>query len=377
MERAFLVVVEFDRDRRRLWSLPDELHELEELAKSAGCSVAGSIAAKRHDPVSSTFIGEGKLEEIAQAAREARAHVVVFNRELSPGQQRNIEEMLGVKTVDRTQLILDIFAQRAKSQEGKVQVELAQLRYLLPRLVGKGVLLSRLGGGIGTRGPGETKLEVDRRRIRQRITRVTDELEKLAQRREATRRRRKDARVFVAALVGYTNAGKTTLLNRLTGAEGLAQDRPFTTLDPLARRMRLPTGENLIVTDTVGFLHQLPHHLIEAFHATLEEARDADVLLHVLDASHPLALDQAEAVRVVLTELELHEKPVITVLNKRDRVQDLANLKTLERQLPNAVTISALQGEGMEQLFRALQDRLHEGEEGSEGLSPASDEIPS
>jgi len=360
-ERALLINVQLDPRFSRghdSWSLTDEAQELNELTTSSGCSVVGEVNANRHQPVAGTFLGSGKLEEIAQLATELQPQVVIFNQELSPAQQRNIEEALRVKTIDRTQLILDIFAQRAKTQEGKVQVELAQLRYLLPRLVGKGVMLSRLGGGIGTRGPGEQKLEVDRRRIRSRITRLTDELEKLARRREATRSRRKEQEVPVAALVGYTNAGKTTLLNYLTGATATAQHQLFTTLDPLARRLRLPSGETIILTDTVGFLHHLPHHLIEAFKGTLEEARDADVLLHVLDASHPLVSEHAKAVEEVLATLELQKKPIITVLNKRDRVEDALRLSALERAYEPSVAISAKTGAGVERLCRLMTDQL-------------------
>lgn len=360
MERAFLVAIEFDQRRAdgHAWPLADELQELEELAKSAGSRLVGHTLVRRHDPVAGTFIGTGKWDEIARSVEGAQAQVVILNQELSPSQQRNVEEIVRVKTIDRTQLILDIFAQRARSQEGKVQVELAQLGYLLPRLVGKGVVLSRLGGGIGTRGPGEQKLEVDRRRIRRRITKLNDELKKLAQRREATRQRRREAQVPVVALVGYTNAGKTTLLNRLTGALAPAENRPFTTLDPLAKRLRLPEGTWAILTDTVGFLHRLPHHLIEAFKATLEETRDASLLLHVLDASHPLALEQAEAVHEVLALLELRDKPVLTVLNKIDRVPDPRALAFLEPRLPSPVAVSALRGQGLDGLLGAIARHL-------------------
>ncbi len=360
-ERAILVTVQLDprfSGGRSLWSLADEAQELSELAVSSGCRIAGEVTARRHQPVAGTFLGGGKLEEIAAAVQELQGQAVIFNQELSPAQQRNIEELLGVKTIDRTQLILDIFAQRARSQEGKVQVELAQLRYLLPRLVGKGVLLSRLGGGIGTRGPGEQKLEVDRRRIRMRLTRLGEELEKLARRREATRSRRKETQVPVAALLGYTNAGKTTLLNRLTGSFGTVKNQLFTTLDPLARRVRLPSGETIILTDTVGFLHHLPHHLIEAFKATLEEARDADLLLHVLDADHPLVSEHAEAVEEVLVQLALQQKPLMTVLNKCDRVRDPMRLVALERAYQPAVAISAKTGEGIQQLLTMIGERL-------------------
>ena len=359
MERAFLVAIELDADRRGAWTLADEQNELRELARSSGCGIVGEVAARRHTPVAGTFIGSGKLEEIAQAAEAAQAQVVVFNQELSSAQQRNIEEALRTKTIDRTQLILDIFAQRARSQEGKTQVELAQLRYLMPRLIGKGIMLSRLGGGIGTRGPGEQKLEVDRRRIRQRITRLARELGKLEQRRAAIRRQRREAQVTVIALVGYTNAGKTTLLNRLTGAGSLAENRLFTTLDPLARRLRLPSGRGAVLVDTVGFLHRLPHHLIEAFQATLEETADSDVLLHVLDASHPLAMEHAESVTQVLRELQLKEKPLVTALNKVDRLVDRQAVGQLSQLLPNAVGISASTGEGIDALLARLDRPNH------------------
>jgi len=356
-EHAVLVTVQLDprfSSGYARWPVADEARELAELARSAGCEVAAEVVARRHRPVAGTFLGLGKLEEIARAAAEAQAQVVVFNQELSPAQQRTIEEHVGVKTIDRTQLILDIFAQHAASQEGKVQVELAQLRYLLPRLSGKGILLSRLGGGIGTRGPGEQKLEVDRRRIRARLTRLGEELGRLARRREATRSQRREREIPVAALVGYTNAGKTTLLNRLSGGASPTRDQLFTTLDPLARRVRLPGGEAIVLTDTVGFLHHLPHHLIESFRATLEEARDADVLLHVLDASHPLAAEHAEAVEEVLRQLGLQDKPQLTLLNKSDRVEEPGRLASLERAYAPAVILSAKTGAGMDRLAEAI-----------------------
>ncbi|MDP3703624.1 MAG: GTPase HflX [Candidatus Omnitrophota bacterium] len=361
LERAILVTIQLDSrfaHDTTPWQLGDELQELRELATSSGCRIVGELSTRRHQPIAGTFLGQGKLEEITAQVADAQAQVVVFNHELSSAQQRNIEDLLRVKTIDRTQLILDIFAQRARSQEGKVQVELAQLRYLLPRLVGKGVMLSRLGGGVGTRGPGEQKLEVDRRRIRSRISRLGEEHKRLGLRREAMRSRRKESTVPVAALVGYTNAGKTTLLNRLTGAGGTVANQLFTTLDPLARRMRGALGKTLIVTDTVGFLHHLPHHLIEAFKATLEEARDADVLLHVLDVSHPLASAHAEAVEDVLRQLELKEKPLITVLNKCDRVDDPVRLTALTHAYAPAAVISARTGQGLEQLEALIDEQL-------------------
>ncbi|MBI3996256.1 MAG: GTPase HflX [Candidatus Omnitrophica bacterium] len=360
-ERAILVTVQLDPRFSKgsaSWSLEDEAQELKELATSSGCRIVGEVLARRHQPMAGTFLGSGKLEEIAQTVAQLQGQVVVFNQELSPAQQRNIEEALRVKTIDRTQLILDIFAQRAKSQEGKIQVELAQLQYLLPRLVGKGIMLSRLGGGIGTRGPGEQKLELDRRRIRARIGRLSDELEKLGRRRQAIRQRRRETEVPVVALVGYTNAGKTTLLNRLTGAVGAAQNQLFTTLDPLARRLRLPNGETIVLTDTVGFLHHLPHGLIEAFKATLEEARDADLLLHVLDASHPMLSEHAKAVDDVLKELKLRDKPNVVILNKRDQLTDALQLAALERAYDPAVAISAKTGEGTDRLLTVIGAQL-------------------
>ena len=361
-ERAILITVKFDPRYEPgggpAWSPADEADELAELARSSGCDVVGALTAKRHQPVAGTFLGSGKLEEIGAAAADQQAQVVIFNRELSAAQQRNIEDLITVKTIDRTQLILDIFAQRARSQEGKLQVELAQLRYLLPRLTGKGILLSRLGGGIGTRGPGEQKLEVDRRRIRQRITRLDRELDRLATRRESTRKHRKETDIPVIALVGYTNAGKTTLLNRLTGAGATAKDQLFTTLDPLARRVRLASGETFVLTDTVGFLHHLPHHLIEAFRATLEEARDADIVLHVLDASHPLAAERAGAVAEVLKELQLRDKPLLTALNKRDLIDDPTRLAALEHEYRPAAAISARSGAGLDRLDDLISRHL-------------------
>ncbi len=361
VERAILVTVQLDPRFFKgdsLWSLADEATELHELAISAGCQVVGQLSAKRHRPIAGTFLGSGKLQEIAEQVSKQRAQVVIMNQELSPAQQRNIEDLLEVKTIDRTQLILDIFAQRARSQEGKIQVELAQLRYLLPRLVGKGIMLSRLGGGIGTRGPGEQKLEMDRRRHREHISRLVHDLEKLDKRREAIRARRKEIGLPVAALVGYTNAGKTTLLNRLTGQIHLARNQLFTTLDPLARRIRFPNGEFVIVTDTVGFLHHLPHHLIEAFKATLEEARDADVLIHLLDVSHPLVFEHARAVSDVLSQLKLNDKPILNALNKCDQLAPDSKSESLEGLYAPAVAISAKTGQGIDRLLDRLGKQL-------------------
>ncbi|MBI3010133.1 MAG: GTPase HflX [Candidatus Omnitrophica bacterium] len=362
MEHVLLVTVQLDARFAHDgpdWAPEDESQELQELATSAGCRVIGQVVVKRHQPVAGTFLGSGKLEELRELSKKDGAQVLVFNQELSATQQRNIEEEVGVKTIDRTQLILDIFAQRAKSQEGKVQVELAQLRYLLPRLTGKGVLLSRLGGGIGTRGPGEQKLEVDRRRIRMRIARLSNELSRLGKRRQAMRVRRKESGIPIVALVGYTNAGKTTLLNRLTGADSVTRHQLFTTLDPLARRLQFDRKDAIILTDTVGFLHHLPHHLIEAFKATLEETRDASIILHVLDVSHPRALQHAEAVERVLHNLEFGDKLTLTALNKSDLVSDTYVLTALKRLYSPSVAISARTGEGIEELLKLIQETLH------------------
>lgn len=360
-ERALLVTIQLDHrftPYGAVWPMEDEATELRELAIATGCSVLSEFTARRHRPVAGTFLGKGKLDEIARAVEEHQVQVVIFNQELSSAQQRNIESIVGVKTIDRTQLILDIFSRRAKSREGKVQVELAQLRYMLPRLVGEGIVLSRLGGGIGTRGPGEQKLEVDRRRIRTRISRLKGELDKLSSRRRAMRSRRKETQVPVVALIGYTNAGKTTLLNRCTGEISTAKNQLFTTLDPLVRKLRLPNGQNVVLTDTVGFLHHLPHHLIEAFKATLEEAQDADLLLQVMDVSHPLIEQHAQAVDEVLKMLNLMDKPRITILNKRDLIENPIRVASLERVYQPAVSISAKNGDGLKELLMGITEHL-------------------
>ena len=282
---------------------------------------------------------------------------MIFGHDLNFPQQRNLEDRLDVKVIDRTQLILDIFAQRARSQEGKVQVELAQLGYLLPRLAGKGILLSRLGGGIGTRGPGEQKLEIDRRRIRTRITRLKSELAQIGRRRGVARRKRDEEEVPTVSLIGYTNAGKSTLLNALTQAGAAAEDRLFTTLDPLTRRLTLGSRQPALLSDTVGFLHLLPHHLIEAFRATLEEVTQSDLLLHVVDASDPLVEKKIEAVYEVLRLLEADQKTSLLVLNKRDRLS-AASLAAISRRQPGAVAVSARTGEGLPVLLDRLSGLL-------------------
>lgn len=310
-----------------LWTTEDSLAELAELACTAGATVVGTFIQKKAKPDTALFLGRGKVEEMAMFIQNERATLVIFDDELTPSQQRNLEMALGVKILDRTALILDIFAQRARTAAGKLQVELAQMKYSLPRILGQGLVLSRLGGGIGTRGPGETKLEVDRRRIRRRIHDIEGEIERLKKERLLHRERRRAARIPVAALVGYTNAGKSTLLNALTGADVFAEDKLFATLDPTTRSLRLADGREILVTDTVGFIQKLPHTLVQAFHATLEEVVEADLLLHVVDVSNEAAEFQIEAVTEVLKELGVVEKPMLYVLNKLDRLTNGAGGK--------------------------------------------------
>ena len=300
------------------WETEDSINELSELAATAGAEVIAKLIQKRGKPDPAYYIGEGKAKELAILAITTHADLVIFDDELYPAQQRNLEKLLKTKVIDRTWLILDIFASRAQSKEGKIQVELAQLCYLLPRLVGKGTALSRLGGGIGTRGPGETKLEVDRRRIRRRISVLQKELEEIAKRRGLQRSNRKKSGLPLVSLVGYTNAGKSTLFNALTDAEVFVEDKLFATLDPTIRRCYLPSGDFMLLADTVGFIKKLPHDLVAAFRATLEEATYSDLLLHVVDASHPGKDEHCEAVQEVLRALGIGDKPVITVLNKMD-----------------------------------------------------------
>lgn len=287
---------------------------------------------------------------------EQQADTVIFNRDLSGTQQRNLEEIIGKKIVDRTQLILDIFAKHARSPEGKMQVELAQLQYLLPRLIGKGLILSRLGGGIGTRGPGEQKLEFDRRKIRSRIDKLKKDLKDLASHRQTMRSKRKKEGIPSVALVGYTNAGKSTLLNALTNASQAVADSLFTTLDPLSKALNLPNGEHAVISDTVGFLHGLPHHLIEAFKATLEEVSQADLLIHVLDASSPAMHDYYQDTLGVLEELKVGDRPVITALNKIDLIEDRSWVSRFLHDFPRAVAISAKTKENLQALLEEIQE---------------------
>src|SRR5215813_13369809 len=318
IERAALVGLIAGRARRL--EAERSLEELGGLAEAAGADVVLRVLQERPKPDPSTFLGAGKIEMLAASAAETDVDIVVFDNELTPAQLRQIEEEVGRKIVDRTQLILDIFARRARTREGKLQVELAQLKYLLPRLVGAGAALSRLGGGIGTRGPGETKLETDRRRIRTRIHALSEDIEKVRQRRNQLRERRQKQSVPTVALVGYTNAGKTTLFNALTRADAEASNALFVTLDPLVRQVRLPDSRELLLSDTVGFIDRLPHALVAAFRATLEEVAEADLVLHVIDASASDRERRMAAVRAVLEEVGATDVPLIEVYNKTDQL---------------------------------------------------------
>jgi GTP-binding protein HflX len=333
------------------------LDELAGLAQAAGATVVARVLQERERPDAATFVGSGKVAALAHLCAEADVDVVVFDNELTPAQLRQIEAKVERKIVDRTQLILDIFARRARTREGKWQVELAQLKYLLPRLVGAGLALSRLGGGIGTRGPGETKLETDRRRIRQRISAISRDIDGVRQRRQQLRERRHKASVPTIALVGYTNAGKTTLFNLLAREKALTSDALFVTLDPLVRRVRLPDRRELLVSDTVGFIDRLPHSLVAAFRATLEEVAGADLLLHVVDAGVTDRERQMAAVRRVLEEVGAGQVPVVDVFNKCDTIGE-AEQRRLQQQYPAAVCLSALFGDGRADLLETLESRL-------------------
>jgi GTP-binding protein HflX len=332
------------------------LDELAGLAAAAGADVVLRVLQERPKPDPATFLGSGKIASLAAACAEARIDVVIFDNELTPAQLRNIEEVVGTKVLDRTQLILDIFANRAKTREGKLQVELAQLKYLMPRLIGSAAL-SRLGGGIGTRGPGETKLETDRRRIRHRISVLSREIESVRRRRAQLRERRHKTAVPTVALVGYTNAGKTTLFNLLTGDAAVASNALFVTLDPLLRKVKLPDRRELLVSDTVGFIERLPHSLVAAFRATLEEVASADLLLHVIDAADPARERHIDAVRDVLLEVGAEKVPTIDVFNKCDRL-DADERARLQALYPGALCVSALLNDGRDELIAAMEAHL-------------------
>jgi GTP-binding protein HflX len=336
------------------------LLELRELVETAGAVSVGKVIQSREAAHPGTYLGKGKIEEIKEILYNLDATGIVCDDELSPAQMNNLERELECKVMDRTMVILDIFAGRAKTSEGKIQVELAQLKYRSARLVGMRASLSRLGGGIGTRGPGEKKLEMDRRLIHGRIAQLKEQLEEVQKHRDLIRVQREKANTKVAAIVGYTNAGKSTLLNKLTGADVLEEDQLFATLDPTTRVMELPGRQQILLTDTVGFIRKLPHHLIEAFKSTLEEAKYADLILHVVDASNPQREEQMQVVYDILRQLGISDKKVITLFNKQDLCMDKENLRDF--QADHVLDISAKSGEGLEQLGELLEQTLRESQ---------------
>lgn len=347
-ERAFLISLDCGE-----YDAESSMAELEELAKTSGAEIIGEMIQKRPAPEAATYMGKGALEEICNFCSNHNIDLIIADGELSPVQIRNIEDLTGVRVIDRTTLILDIFAGRARSSEGKLQVELAQLKYSLPRLSGKGTALSRLGGGIGTRGPGETKLETDRRHIRFRIQNLKTELDKVEKRRVAMHQRRKKNGALCVAIVGYTNAGKSTLMNRLTDAGVLQEDKLFATLDPTARKLVLPDGRQIMLVDTVGLVRRLPHQLVDAFRSTLEEAVWADVILNVCDASSDECAEHIKVTESVLSDLGCSGKPIINVLNKCDKPTEL-DFDFFE----NSVKISAATGDGIDSLLTAIENAL-------------------
>lgn len=369
------MAVESEEDEG-LWSAEDSLSELGTLANTAGAEVVGKMIQRLRHPDVATYLGRGRTQELSDLRRHLGLDLVIFDDELSPSQQRNLEKLLDARVIDRTALILDIFAQHAHTREGRLQVELAQLEYRLPRLSGRGIELSRLGGGsrsagaggvggaIGVRGTGETKLEIDRRRIRSRIAELQEEIEGVREQRLLHREQRAAQSISVVAVVGYTNAGKSTLFNALTQAEVLVEDKLFATLDPTTRHLLLPGNQEVLLTDTVGFIQKLPTRLIAAFRATLEEVTDADLLLEVVDISHENAIEQSETVNDILQELGVNEKPRVTALNKSDLLDDAAEIDT--SLYANAVTVSALRESGLDTLrgkiAQVLADRMEKVE---------------
>ena len=359
-ERAILVGMEYNGMFDHLgWTVEDSVEELKQLADTAGAEVVARFIQKRPKPDPAFFIGKGKVQELALYVQQENIDLCIFDDELSPAQQRNIEQAMGIRVLDRTALILDIFAQRAHTNEGKLQVELAQLQYNLPRIMGKGLALSRLGGGIGTRGPGETKLEVDRRRIRDRIAYIKECIGKVKSVRTLHRAGRNKAQVPTVSLVGYTNAGKSTLLNTLTNSNIYAKNQLFATLDPTMRQLNLPDKQQVILTDTVGFIQRLPHQLVAAFQSTLEEVVESDILLHVIDVSHELYKEQSNAVYHVLDELGIKDKPIITVYNKIDKQEEGSNLAERLQQEENSVCISAKAKLNLDKLLQLICENLN------------------
>ncbi len=369
-DRAYLIAAD---TRASLLPAAESLTELAELANTAGAEVVGTTTQRLDHPNVATYIGKGKVDEVKEAARAADANVVIFDDELSPSQQRNLEKALGTKVIDRTALILDIFASRARTREGGLQVSLAQMEYLLPRLAGQWSHLERMEGAIGTRGPGETQIETDRRLIRSRISKIKKDLDDVRRNRALYRRQRQRAGLPVVALVGYTNAGKSTLMHALSGADVLAEDKLFATLDPVTRRVKLPAGETVLITDTVGFIQKLPTQLVAAFRATLEELEEADILLHVIDISHPHAYEQSQTVDATLADLGVGEKPRLLALNKVDLLRRLdgelvASLDEARALVhgagappANVVLCSAAKRWGLDRLLERVEDGLDGG----------------
>ena len=358
-ERAVLVGMEYNGMLNTLgWTIEDSVEELKQLADTAGAQVVAKFMQKRPKPDPAFFIGKGKVQELALFVQQENIDLCIFDDELSPAQQRNIEQAMGIRVLDRTALILDIFAQRARTNEGKLQVELAQLQYNLPRIMGKGLSLSRLGGGIGTRGPGETKLEVDRRRIRDRIAYIKECIGKVKSVRTLHRVGSNKASVPTVSLVGYTNAGKSTLLNTLTNSDIYAKDQLFATLDPTTRQLDLPNKQQAILTDTVGFIQRLPHQLVAAFQSTLEEVVEADVLLHVIDVSHELYKEQSNAVYHVLDQIGAKDKTIITVYNKIDKLPADSALPARLAQEENSICISAKANINLDKLLELIAENL-------------------
>lgn len=366
-EKVILVGVELPGEG----SMEDSLDELSELAATAGAVTVGRVIQSREQVHPGTYVGKGKIEEIKDLLWELEATGIICDDELSPAQMKNLQDELDVKVMDRTLLILDIFAARASTSEGKIQVELAQLKYRQTRLTGFGTAMSRLGGGIGTRGPGEKKLEMDRRLIKSRIAALNRELKEVKRHREVTREQRSQSYVPVVAIVGYTNAGKSTLLNKLTGAGILAEDKLFATLDPTTRSLKLPGGQEILLTDTVGFIKKLPHHLIEAFKSTLEEAKYADVILHVVDASSAQMDSQMYTVYETLTNLGVKDKSIITAFNKQDKLEETSVIRDFKADV--TVKISARTGVGLSDLLETIEAVLREQKVYLECLYPYKD----
>jgi len=378
-ERAYLVAVEHD-ESESLWSVEDSLSELGTLARTAGAQVVGSMIQRMHHPDVATYIGKGKAQELSDLAKTSGSNLVIFDDELSPSQQRNLERCLSARVLDRTALILDIFAQHAHTREGRLQVELAQLEYRLPRLVGSGAALSRqaggsrsagpggAGGAIGVRGPGETRLEMDRRRIRGRIAELHEEIDMVREQRRIHRLQRVERAIPTVAVVGYTNSGKSTLFNALTDAQVLAENKLFATLDPTTRHLLLPNNQEILLTDTVGFIQKLPTRLIAAFRATLEEVIEADLLLEVVDIIHENAIEQSETVSEILSSLDAADKPRVTALNKVDLLEDNGEVDTA--LYSNAVPVSALQKRGLEDLRAKIASMLAESMEALQVVVP-------